>query len=216
MSSSVGGKFQDHYIVLGVEPNADSAAIQAAYAKLTEKHAGDKGKLDTLTQAFEVLSDPALRESFDQVKGVDKEGGNPKFSGAEFFDALEQSAGLRAAVLCILYDRMRVKSFKPSLSMRNLEGMLHVKGEALNFGLWYLKKRGFVFNDDKSSLAITVEGMDYLEQNRPSADVVMHFIKPESLANPAKAPITEPVLNVLGRALSRTPPVQPRLTLEFK
>jgi hypothetical protein len=66
-------------------------------------------------------------------------------------------------------------------------------------------------------MEITVEGMDFLEQNRPSPDVVLHFIKPESLAHPVKAPITEPVLNVLGRALSRTPPaVQPRVTLEFK
>jgi curved DNA-binding protein CbpA len=217
MSSSVGGKFQDHYIVLGVEPNADSQAIRAAHAKLTEKYAGDKGKLDNLNQAFEVLCDPDLRASFDKVKGVDLEVGGPKFTGPEFFEALEQSAGLRAAILCILYDRRRVKSFKPSLSMRHLDGMLHVKGEALNFALWYLKKRSFVVYDDKSAMEITVEGMDFLEQNRPSPDVVLHFIKPESLAHPVKAPITEPVLNVLGRALSRTPPaVQPRVTLEFK
>ncbi|MGA3189166.1 MAG: J domain-containing protein [Bryobacteraceae bacterium] len=242
MSSSVSGKFQDHYIILGVDPGADSATIQAAYDKLAQKYAGDKEKRETVQQAFEVLSDPELRASFDKVKGVDREG-KPKFTGAGFFEALEQSAGLRSAILAILYDRMRVKSFKPSLSMRHLEGMLHVKGEALNFALWYLKKRQFVFNDDKSSLAITVEGMDFLEQNRPTAEMVMQFIRPDSVANPVNipakavveaavvkapvvetkvveaAPVAEPVLNVLSRVLQRNNAAEetpPRVTLQFK
>src|SRR5580704_10336017 len=110
MSAPVAGKFQDHYLILGVEPTADSDAIQAAYTQLAQKfhpsnpETGDQSKFDHLNQAYEVLCDPALRAAFDQVKGVDREGGNPKFSGADFFRALAQSAGLRSAILCILYD----------------------------------------------------------------------------------------------------------------
>jgi hypothetical protein len=224
MSSSVAGKFQDHYALLAIEPTADSETIQAAYAKLAQKYhpdnteTGDKTKFDAANQAYEVLSDPGLRAAFDQVKGVDREGGKPKFTGAEFFEALEQSAGLRAAILCILYDRRRVKSFKPSLSMRHLDAMVHVTGEALNFALWYLKKRSFVIYDDKSAMEITVEGMDFLEQNRPSPELVMPFIRPDSLATPwvgkqpaAAAKIAEPVLNVLSRALQRNNPSETKL-----
>lgn len=232
MSSGPAGKFQDHYIVLGVEPNADSDTIQAAYARLTQKYhpsnkdTGNQEKFDGLNQAFEVLADPALRAAFDKVKGVDPEAGNPKFTGPEFFDALEHSALLRSAVLCLLYDRMRVKSFKPSLSMRHMEGMLNVNGEALNFALWYLKKRNLVINDDKSALAITVDGMDFLEQNRPSAEEVMKFIKADALLHPAPKPAPvpvaepagqvekkpdEPVLNALSRALGRGNPPEERM-----
>jgi DnaJ domain len=219
MSSSVAGKFQDHYAILAIEPTADSQTIQAAYAKLAQEfhpgntETGDKTKFDAVNQAYEVLSDPGLRAAFDQVKGVDREGGKPKFTGAEFFEALEQSAGLRAAVLCILYDRRRVKSFKPSLSMRHLDAMLHVTGEALNFALWYLKKRSLVIYDDKSAMEITVDGMDFLEQNRPSPEAVMPFIRPDSLATPwiatppsATPKPAEPVLNVLSRVLQRSNP----------
>lgn len=229
MSAPVAGKFQDHYIVLGVEPDADTDAIQAAYARLGDKYAGDTERLAILQQAYEVLSDPDLRASFDAVKGVDIEKGAPKFTGAEFFDALEKSAGLRSAVLSILYDRRRVKSFKPSLSNRHLDGMLLVTGEALNFALWYLKKRGFVIYDDKSAMEITVDGMDFLEQNRPSPEVVLQFIKPEAVVSPATSSVTrsvtspspsrEPVLNVLSRALQRntTPEeVPPRVTVRFE
>jgi curved DNA-binding protein CbpA len=212
MSSGAAGKFQDHYVLLGVETNADSETIQAAYSRLAQKfhpntpETGNKEKFDSLNQAFEVLSDPELRASFDKVKGVDHEAGNPKFTGPEFFSALADSEAVRAAILCILYDRRRVKSFKPSLSLRHLEGMLQVTTEELNFALWYIKQRGFAVNDDKSSMAITVEGMDYIEKNRPSLDAVLKFIKPDALVKPAKIPAAvenTPVMNALSRALQR-------------
>jgi curved DNA-binding protein CbpA len=212
MSSSLAGKFQDHYIVLGIETNSDSETIQNAYAKLAQKYhpgndeTGDQAKFDSLNQAYEVLSDPGLRASFDKVKGVDHEAGNPKFTGVEFFRALEKSALLRSAVLSILYDRRRIKSFKPSLSMRHLEGMLGVEPDELNFALWYLKKRGYAINDDKSSIEITVDGMDYLEQNRPLPEAVLPFIKPDALTKQpvAEAKSTAPILNALNRALQRS------------
>jgi curved DNA-binding protein CbpA len=224
MSSGAAGKFQDHYVTLGVETNSDSETIQAAYSKLAQKYHpnnpefGDKAKFDSINMAFEVLSDPILRASFDKVKGVDHESGNPKFTGPEFFQALEDSAFLRFAIRCILYDRRRIKSYKPSLSLRHLEGMLQVSADELNFALWYIKQRGFAVNDDKSSMAITVDGMDYLEKNQPRPEAVMKFIKPDALVNPT-APVKiqqqpepvpmvetktgEPVLNALNRALQR-------------
>lgn len=227
MSAPVAGNFQDHYSLFGIDPSADSETIQATYARLAEKYnpinpmTGDAHKFACVNQAYEVLSDPQLRAAFDKVKGVDLEAGNPKFTGAEFFRALAQSAGLRAAVLCILYDRRRVKSFKPSLSMRHLEGMLYVGGESLNFALWYLKKRGLVVYDDKSAMEITVEGMDFLEQNRPTPEQVMGFIRKDALVEPEPLPalaperpaigetsMAEPLLNVLSRALQRNHPAE--------
>jgi len=224
MSSGAAGKFQDHYVLLSVETNSDSDTIQAAYSKLAQKfhpnnpETGDQTKFDAVNQAYEVLSDPGLRASFDKVKGVDHEAGNPKFTGPGFFQALEDSASLRFAILCLLYDRRRIKSFRPSLSLRHLEGMITVTGDELAFALWYIKQRGFAVNDDKSSMAITVEGMDYLEKNRPSPEAVMKFIRPDALATPTAAvkiqrqpepaPMAEirsgePVLNALNRALQR-------------
>ncbi len=221
MSGSAPAKFQDHYAILGVDPKASSETIQAAYTKLAEKYqpgnweTGDPQKFESINLAFEVLSDATLRAGFDQLKGVNQNEGAPTFSGLEFFEALKQGTDLRAAVLCVLYDRRRLMPFKPSLSIRHLENMLHVTTEELNFALWYLKQRALVTNDDKSSLLITVDGMDHLERNPPAPESVMRFVKTKAIADKAPekikeapAPVEAPparesVLSVLNRALSR-------------
>jgi len=200
MSSSSGGKFQDHYILLGVDPKADSDTIQLAYTRLAQKyHPGNKDtgsaeKFEALNIAFEVLSDPALRLSFDKTKGVNQDDSAPKFSGLEFFESLGRESILRFALLCVLYDRRRTKSFTPSLSMRQIENMLDADHEELNFALWYLKQRAFAIADDKSNLQITVEGMDFLEHNRPSPEAVIALIRPALLKPPKaeQAPKAEP------------------------
>ncbi len=213
MSSSLPGKFQDHYSVLGIDPKADSSTIQAAYGKLAELYrptnpqTGNREKFDAINLAFEVLSDINLRVEFDKLKGVGQDEGKPQFTGIGFFDALKVGTDLRAAVLCILYDRRRTRPYRPSLSIRHLEGMLKVTKEELDFALWYLKQRLLVTNDDKSSLQITVDGMDYLERDPPAAESVMPFLKPEAVQNSddpkADAAGTKSILMALNRALAK-------------
>jgi hypothetical protein len=190
MSSPLASKFQDHYDILGIEPRTDSETIQRVYAKLAQRYhpnntgTGDKEKFDAVNAAYEVLSDPVLRQAFDKVKGVGEDTGPPKFSGLDFFDSLGRETGLRGALLCILYDRRRLSPFKPSISMRNVENMLVANNDQMNFAVWYLKQRGLIVADDKSSLQITVEGIGYLENNQPAPEVVMPFIQAEALKTP--------------------------------
>ena len=82
--------------------------------------------------------------------------------------------------------------------MRYVEAMLNADLDELFFVLWYAKQRGWVSSDDKSNLLITVQGMDYLDSNRPSAAVVLPHIKPASIANHQAA---EAPANVLVAAL---------------
>jgi len=217
MSAPLAGKFQDHYAVLDVDPKSDSDTIQQAYAKLAQRYqpkapTADPEKFEAVNLAYEVLSDAELRSSFDKVKGVGHEQGSPKFTGVDFFDALGREALLRIALLCVLYDRRQTKPFTPSLSNRHLEAILDITPEELSAVLWYLKQRSLVRADDKSSLHITVEGMDFLENRKPSPDEVMRFIRPEGIAGsktpPAATPSsakTEPesVRSVLNRVLAR-------------
>jgi curved DNA-binding protein CbpA len=214
MSSSAPGKFQDHYSVLGIDPKANSSAIQTAYAKLAERyrpgnpHTSDREKFDAINLAFEVLSDAGLRAEFDKLKGVGQDEGKPQFSGPAFFDALKIATDLRAAMLCVLYDRRRKNPYRPSVSSRHLEGMLKVTKEEMDFALWYLKQRLLVMNDDKSSLQITVDGMDYLERNPPTAASVMPFVKQDAVQK-ADADVpgaTKSVLMALNRALAKESP----------
>ncbi|HEY4360580.1 MAG TPA: DnaJ domain-containing protein [Bryobacteraceae bacterium] len=220
MSAPLAGKFQDHYTLLGVDPRADLEVIKKAHAKLAERYHPDHGeaahleKYESVNLAWEILSDKSLRAEFDKIKGIEKDDGGLKFSGVAFFSALGREANLRATVLCLLYDTRRLKPFAPGMSIRVMESMLEVSNEELYFALWYLKQRGFVLSDDKSNLQVTVDGMDYLEQNKPLPEMVLPFIKHAALQAPptlAKIPMPIPedamepesVLKVLNRALAR-------------
>lgn len=191
MSAPLAGKFVDHYEILGVEPKATSETIQTAYARLAKmyhpnnKETGDKERFDAVCASYEILCDPTLRREFDKIKGIDQREGSPKFTGLPFFEALGRETALRSAMLCVLYDRRRTRPFTPSLSMRHLENILSATEEELNFALWYLKQRSLVASDDKSSLLITADGMDFLEEHRPEANLVMPLIKATGLASAA-------------------------------
>ena len=76
----------------------------------------------------------------------------------------------------------------------------------LSSALWYLKQRGLAASDDKSSLQITVDGMDFLETRKPLAADVMAFIKEGATAVPQAQPKREEetILMTLNRALART------------
>jgi hypothetical protein len=212
MSAPLAGKFQDHYKVLEIDPKATLDQIHRAYGKLAEKYhprnaeTGDQAKFDSINLAYEVLCDSGLRHEFDNLKSGGEEKAEFKFSGMDFFAALGHETALRAALLCVLYDRRRLKPFTPGLSMRRVENMLQCTSEGLSFALWYLKQRSLVTSDDKSNLQITVEGMDYLETNPPTPEMVMPLIKAGGLAIPQvgavaeskTGPKTEPALTGTG------------------
>jgi curved DNA-binding protein CbpA len=212
MSAPLAGKFQDHYVILGIDPKADSETIQRAYAKLAERchpnnaATGNQEMFESINAAYECLMDPELRRIFDGLKGVDKDESGPKFRGVEFFDALGREALRRAAILCVLYDRRLTKPTTPSLSMRHLEIIVEATAAELSSALWYLKQRGLAASDDKSSLQITVDGMDFLESKRPLPEDVLAFIKPTAVTGNAAAPKREEesVMTTLNRALART------------
>lgn len=209
MSAPAAGKFQDHYEVLSVEHKAGSEAIQAAYARLSAKFhpkngsTPDQEKFEAVTLAFEVLSDPELRRDFDKIKGISGDD-KPRFSGLSFFDLYVRDTSLRIALLCVLYDRRRLKPFTPSLSMRHLESILNATSIDLNFALWYLKQKDMVSSDDKSSLQITVAGMDYLQANPPDPDHVICLIREEN-----SAPATESI-SAMATAVEEPKDAEPK------
>lgn len=192
MSAPVAGNFQDHYLVLNVEPHASSEAIQKAYSALAAKYHPNKGvtpdpeKFKSVTLAFEVLSDPATRRMFDDLRPKDKDE-VPEFR-ADFFDAVARERYRRLTLLCMLYDRRRDRPVTGCMSMRHVEQMTVFPSEELQLSIWYLKQRGYVVTDDKSNLQISMEGMDYLEAHLPPPETILPYLRSHAPAAPPPAP----------------------------
>ena len=85
---------RDYYEVLGVDKNADDAAIKKAYRQLAKKYhpdmnPGDKeaeAKFKEASEAYAVLSDPEKRRQYDQFGHAAFEGGAGGAGGFGGFD----------------------------------------------------------------------------------------------------------------------------------
>ena len=80
---------RDYYEVLGVDKNADDAAIKKAYRVLAKKYhpdmnPGDKDaeqKFKEASEAYAVLSDPEKRRQYDQYGHAALDGGAEDIHG---------------------------------------------------------------------------------------------------------------------------------------
>ena len=92
---------RDYYEVLGVDRNADEAALKKAYRVLAKKYHPDMNpgdadaekKFKEASEAYAVLSDPEKRRQYDQFGHAAFEGGMGgngfggfDFNGADFTD----------------------------------------------------------------------------------------------------------------------------------
>lgn len=183
MSSGPVGKFQDHYKVFGVDPKASTDEIHAAYRKQIELYHPERGKTpdrekyEAAQLAFEVLSDPEGRKTFDSVRSGGEDEAECTFSGLSFFSDMRQDVDRRNVILIALYDHKRQKPRTPAITRRQLDMLIKIGEEELQLAIWYLKDRGLMVVDDRSKMQITAAGMDYLQANLPAIESVLPFLK---------------------------------------
>ncbi len=86
---------RDYYEVLGVDKNADDAAIKKAYRQLAKKYHPDMNpgdaeaekKFKEASEAYAVLSDPEKKRQYDQFGHAAFDGGAGGFGGFDFSGA---------------------------------------------------------------------------------------------------------------------------------
>ena len=86
---------RDYYEVLGIDKNADDAAIKKAYRALAKKYHPDMNpgdaeaekKFKEASEAYAILSDPEKKKQYDQFGHAAFEGGGGGYGGFDFNSA---------------------------------------------------------------------------------------------------------------------------------
>ena len=164
----------DYYETLQISPNADSDTIQRVYRLLAQRchpdnqKTGNEAQFRLLHEAYTTLSDPERRAQYDVRHQTSRQERWRFVNTAPPENDFEFEQNQRYTVLEILYSRRRVDPGKPGLSPLDLEQLTGQPREHLEFPLWYLTQKKMLSRTDNSSLTITAEGVDYLEQNSGS------------------------------------------------
>jgi curved DNA-binding protein CbpA len=162
----------DYYEILQINPTAEPDTIHRVYRLLAQrihpdnKETGDEERFRALHEAYKTLSDPEKRAQYDIMYDEWRKRRWRLLSKGDSADTdLEAEQITRLSVLEILYSQRRAEVNSPGIFILDLEDLTGRAREHLEFTLWYLAKKGFIDRGDSSRIAITVQGVDYLEQH---------------------------------------------------
>jgi curved DNA-binding protein CbpA len=161
----------DHYETLQISPNADAETVQRVFRLLAQrfhpdnKETGNPSRFRALQEAYAILSVPEKRAQYDVNHQALRQARWRFVANAAADTDVEQEQQLRGTLLEILYARRRAEPGNPALSQFELSQLTGRPREHLEFTIWYLTQRKYVTRDDSSSLTITADGVDYIEQN---------------------------------------------------
>ena len=173
----------NYYDLLQINPRAEIETIERVYRILAARYGpsnaqtGDGERFRILTEAYQVLSDPVRRSEYD--RWLVSSQGSPLsiFQGREFTDGIDAEAKIRIGVLCLLYSKRRANPDFSALSLLEMENLMAFPRERLLFAIWYLRAKRYVMQDDRSSFIITAEGVDFLESQLPTNQILYKIFR---------------------------------------
>ena len=168
----------NYYDLLQISPQAEPETIERVYRLLAARYhpdnqeTGDAERFRLISEACEVLRDPARRKAYDREFQTNTTKPLSIFLGKEFTEGIDAEAKIRIGVLCLLYSKRRANPDFSALSLLDMENIMAFPRERLLFALWYLRAKRYVLQDDRSSFIISAEGVDYLESQLPTNQIL--------------------------------------------
>jgi curved DNA-binding protein CbpA len=162
---------ENYYEFLQISPKAEPATIQRVYRFLASRfhpdnpETGDPERFLELNRVFHILSDPHRRAAYDATLDAVAQQPMEAFEEIDFMDGIEGEVNRRLAVLAVLYRRCRANVENPRVSLAEMESLMGFPREYLDFTMWYLKNKKYIMREDNSDFSLTVQGVDYIEEN---------------------------------------------------
>ena len=82
----------------------------------------------------------------------------------------------RLGVLCLLYAQRRRNPDHPTITLIDLEEVMAIPREYLEFALWYLKKKHYVEMDQGADFCVTEAGVDFVEEHAPAKEILFGLL----------------------------------------
>jgi curved DNA-binding protein len=164
----------DLYEILQVNPKADQDTIHRVYRILAQRYhpdhaeTGNASMFRWLTQAYKVLSDPETRAAYDVQRAAEQVYRVKIFSKPADAQGIEGEKRKRQGILHALYTQRMNAPDHAWLTIPQLEELLGVPREHLEFALWYLREQQLVSRSDSARFVITCAGVDSAEASTPS------------------------------------------------
>ena len=177
----------DYYEVLQISVNAEPETIHRIYRVLAQRFhpdnttTGNADRFRSVTEAYEVLSDPARRAGYDVNYSEHRRERSRLI--AEMIRAqtdVEFEELARMTILEALYARRRLEPRQPGVFDGDLEELVGRSRDQLEFTLWYLGQKRLIDRADGSRLTITVEGVEYFEQHCERHQETLRLTAPTS------------------------------------
>jgi len=163
--------FIDYYEVLEVSPNANLETIERIFRHLAKRyhpdnpHTGDLTRFSQIVEAHNTLRDPVSRARYD-VQYNEQAGLRSKLThDVSDTEGIARDVMVQNKLLALLYAKRLHNIEDPGIGSAELERLSDQPREHLDFHLWYLKAKGWIAREETGVLAITVAGIDHLNEN---------------------------------------------------
>ncbi len=167
--AEAGPAEEDYYEVLQVNPKASAETIHRVYRLLAQhyhpdnRETGDERLFRAVLTAYQVLSDPERRTAYDLRHQDARTGRWRIFHSPESVQGIRGEQRRRFGVLRALYIKRVRDARQPDMSIPDMESLLGVPREHLEFTLWYLKERGYITRTDNIRYSVTAAGVEHTE-----------------------------------------------------
>jgi curved DNA-binding protein CbpA len=172
--------FVDYYEVLQISPNADQETIHRVYRIQAQRfhpdnqETGDPLAFRRIYEAYQILSDTERRALYDiEHRNAGRQKARTLFEQANASEGVDAERQKRHDILSLLYKKRLSHPEQPSMTLRDLEEILAIPRQQLEFSLWFLKEGGFLIRTDSAKHTITMKGAELVESlpERPASKV---------------------------------------------
>ena len=182
---------QDHYEALQLSPRADVDTIGRVFRHLAKRFhpdnpdSGDAERFKQVMEAFEVLSQPETRATYDARYERTREARWRVFDKETSASDVAADRRVRTVILSLLYSARRNDPERAGIGPVELERLLGCPEEHMTFHVWYLRENGWIQRLDSGALAITASGVDRVLELGGPLPTGLHLLEGGSERGPA-------------------------------